>query len=84
MFSCDKCGKCCKNLKLNPMYYHLDRGDGICKYFNENNNECNIYDDRPIICNIDKYYETYLINNISLEEYYLLNKFACEELKKGV
>ena len=42
MFECDKCGACCRSLKRSELYSKLDRGDGVCKYLNDN--LCSIYD----------------------------------------
>lgn len=60
----------------------MDRGDGVCKYFNEENNLCNIYEKRPDKCNIDKTFELIFAKDISKEEYYKLNYEACQRLKK--
>lgn len=81
MFNCDKCGICCTKLKLNMLYKHLDRGDGICKYFNEKTKLCNIYINRPLLCNIDEAYLTFFKNKMSIEDYYQKNYQICEKLK---
>ena len=82
MFKCDKCGICCTKLNLTELSSELNRGDGVCKYFDKENRICTIYDNRPIICNVDAYYNKYLLDVISLEEYYTLNKNICKKLKK--
>ena len=46
MFNCNKCGLCCQN--LNEYYLDLDRGDGVCRYFNEKTRLCDIYEKRPM------------------------------------
>lgn len=78
MFPCDKCGECCKNLRYSNLYSDLDRGDGICKYLE--NNLCLIYNERPILCRIDEGYEL-VKEKMTLEEYYQLNEKACVFLK---
>lgn len=83
MFRCDCCGLCCMNLNMSEMYSDLDRGDGICKYFDEVSKLCSIYDHRPDKCNVDKMYDISLKYKISKEEYYELNYNVCELLKKG-
>ncbi|MCX7694305.1 MAG: YkgJ family cysteine cluster protein [Caloramator sp.] len=70
------------NLKLNSIYEDLDRGDGICKYFDIDSRQCTIYDKRPIKCNIDLFYELYLKDDMDIEEYYRLNYLVCEKLKE--
>ena len=57
MFHCDCCGLCCMNLDKSDLYSDLNRGDGICKYFDEQTHLCSIYDSRPEKCNRDKSYE---------------------------
>lgn len=51
MFECDKCGACCRSLKCSELYSKLDRGDGVCKYLNDN--LCSIYDTRPVLCRVE-------------------------------
>ena len=82
MFICDCCGLCCKNLGNSSIYKDLDRGDGVCKFFNEGNNLCNIYDKRPDKCNVDRMFELYFKDSMSKEEYYKLNYLACNKFKE--
>lgn len=81
MFPCDKCGACCRNLHLSPLYAELDRGDGVCKYLS--GNLCSIYESRPLLCRIDESYEKFFKEVMSIEEYYQLNQEACQLLKKA-
>lgn len=78
---CDKCGLCCKSLNLNPIYEDLHNGDGICKYLNLSTNFCNIYESRPIMCNIELAYNIYFSNLYSKKEFYKLNSDMCFYLK---
>lgn len=82
MFKCDCCGLCCMNLSNSDLYSDLDRGDGVCIYFNIDTKLCSIYDHRPTKCNIDKMYELFFKEKISIEEYYQMNYKACDMLKK--
>ncbi|MCI9487268.1 MAG: YkgJ family cysteine cluster protein [Lachnospiraceae bacterium] len=50
MFQCDCCGLCCMNLKRSSLYGDLDRGDGICRYFDGNARLCTVYENRPDKC----------------------------------
>ena len=84
MFKCDKCGSCCQLVDQNEIFIHLDRGDGICKYYSESQNICLIYDERPIICRVDDYYKEYFANHIDINEYYRLNYEACNKCRKLV
>ncbi len=82
MFICDCCGLCCKKLTSSPLYANLDRGDGVCKFFDEQKKLCSIYYERPDKCNIDRIYDLFFKDNMSKEEYYDLNYKACKKLKK--
>lgn len=82
MFVCDCCGLCCMNLKKSDLYSDLDRGDGICRYFDTVSKLCTIYDERPDKCNVDKTYENYFKDKMTIEQYYQINYAACSALKK--
>lgn len=69
-------------IKNNSIYGYLDRGDGVCKYLTDNN-LCSIYDNRPLICNIDEVYKQFFASQYALDEYYKLNYNACNELKNN-
>lgn len=84
MFECDRCGQCCKNIRLSPIYQKLDRGDGICKYFNIDNSLCTIYKNRPIECNVDAMYDIFFAKKMTRKKYYELNYQWCKRLKKGI
>jgi Fe-S-cluster containining protein len=59
----------------------LDRGDGVCELFDEATKLCTVYEERPLLCNVDKAYSEYFKNLISLEEYHTANYNACKLLK---
>ncbi|MDD3662245.1 MAG: YkgJ family cysteine cluster protein [Candidatus Pacebacteria bacterium] len=79
MFNCDQCGECCRNLHKSELYKELDRGDGVCKYLEEN--LCAIYENRPLLCRVDECYDRYFINIMSREQFYKLNNEECLKLK---
>ena len=79
-FPCDKCGLCCKNIRFSSLSSELDRGDGVCKHLK--NNLCEIYSQRPIFCDVDAYYEKFLAEKISREEFYKMNRAVCKKLKE--
>ena len=81
-FDCDKCGACCKNIRRANFAHELDRGDGICKHFDAQTNLCKIYSTRPIFCNVDAYYEKFLLHVMSREKFYRMNHDACRRLKE--
>ncbi len=63
------------------LFKEFDRGDGICKYLDLNTNLCEIYSERPVICNVDKAYDMYFASVLSKEEYYKMNYDICNQLK---
>ena len=73
MFRCDCCGECCRHLSLSEIYSDLDRGDGVCKFFDEDISLCTIYENRPIKCNVDAMFETYFSQRMTREEYEEIN-----------
>ena len=80
-FPCNQCGWCCQNLDKNELYSKLDRGDGVCKWFNIENNNCTIYNTRPEICNIENmYYSTFF--TIEYSEYIRLNIQVCQLVQR--
>lgn len=80
-FTCDKCGLCCSHLKdFGPPYENLDRGDGVCKNFNEETKLCNIYEQRPILCRVEDGYKQFF-SHIPYEEYVEKNLLGCQALK---
>lgn len=82
-FSCDCCGLCCRNVGKSFLQVELDRGDGVCKNLSENN-LCKIYSERPLFCNVDAYWEKYLSEVMSREQFHKINYKVCAELKKAV
>ena len=79
-FPCNSCGKCCRRVNLSELTTHLDRGDGVCKNFIEESNLCNIYNDRPLICRVEDYYKTYLVEQIEWDDFVKINLEICEKL----
>lgn len=81
-FKCSRCGLCCKNIGVSRLYADLNRGDGICKFFDQNSSLCTIYENRPLICNVDAMYTTYFADKMSKSEFYELNYAGCQVLKQ--
>ena len=82
MFQCTRCGLCCKNLALNKLYADLDRGDGICRYLDISNDLCSIYNKRPLMCNVDRFYREILKETMSIDDYYKKNYMVCKTLRE--
>ena len=82
-FDCNSCGQCCRRVNVNQITDFLDRGDGICRHFEEFSNLCTIYDERPLVCRVEDYYRTHLIELLSWEDFVQLNREVCDELQKN-
>lgn len=82
MFICDKCGLCCMHIDESTINENLNRGDGVCRYFDEKTLLCKIYSGRPIFCNVDKFYDEYLSLQCSRDEFYSANYELCKIFKE--
>ena len=80
MFECDKCGICCKHIDMIPQLKEFDSGNGRCIHLLDDN-LCEIYLDRPDVCNVEKMYELHFKGKISKEEYIRQNKMGCNQQK---
>lgn len=82
MFFCNKCGECCRHIDLIKELKGFDAIGGVCKYLTRDN-LCAIYDKRPLICNVDKYYSEHLKNEIPLSKWYEINEASCKAIMKN-
>lgn len=78
-FPCISCGLCCQQLHRSPFLVHheINSGNGVCIHLKEN--LCEIYQKRPMECNIKASYANY-DHLFSQNEYLSLNLRACLEL----
>ena len=76
-FNCTRCGLCCKNAGRIPGFpLPLKPGTNECRYLSADN-LCEIYDHRPMICQIDKGRPV----GISRKRWYALNEEGCRQLQ---
>ena len=77
---CSNCkAYCCRVIgKILP---ELDRGDCACVYLTDDN-KCEIYDNRPLVCNTVKLYNKYFKDKYTIEEWNEMNHKACEVLRE--
>ncbi len=80
-FPCIKCGQCCRNIGNIPQLTMFNKGDGICCHLK--NNLCDIYFDRPLVCNVQEMYKAYFNNNMDRPTFIRKNLLACFELARG-
>lgn len=81
---CDKCGACCKLFNLSDFpkdeeYQKYNSGNGVCK--NLVNNQCVIYEDRPVFCNVEKLYKEQYSSIMTKEEYDEFIAQQCQNTK---
>jgi uncharacterized protein len=78
-FPCTTCGVCCQHISHLDELKEFDRGDGCCKYLL--GNKCSIYNTRPLICRVDKMFDTFYKQHMTEEEFIYLNLLACKGLQ---
>lgn len=85
-FKCTGCGLCCQHVDraventkhIEWLEFPYDWDDsGRCEKLNENN-QCSVYEDRPLICNVEMFAEAF---NLNKEEFYKLNEQSCIDLQ---
>lgn len=82
-FPCLRCGLCCRNLKAAPEGRDLDRGDGVCRYLEDE--LCSIYEDRPLICNVEALYQARYATAMSWPSFVEMNLRVCRFfLEQGI
>lgn len=81
MFVCTKCGICCKNIDKVPELDDFHFGDGVCMHLTEDN-LCNIYENRPDVCNVERMYQLKYKSVMSQREYDELNSAGCKLLQQ--
>ena len=80
-FPCTGCGLCCQNIGLIPQLKEFDLGNGICKFLK--NSQCEIYENRPDICNIEKMFDLQYKNHFkSKTDFYIENAKVCNSLQE--
>ena len=67
-FPCTQCGICCQNIQGIDSLSHLNRGDGCCIHYDIDNRSCKIYEERPLLCNIELAYEELFKKSISKKD----------------
>ena len=82
MFPCTGCGLCCQNITNIEELTAYDLGNGTCKYFDSISNKCEIYDDRPNICRVDKMFDLVYSKEFTQEEFYIGNAKVCNQLQE--
>lgn len=82
MFPCERCGSCCRRVGEAFLARQMAKPSGVCKYLDESSNLCTIYEDRPIFCRVDEFYEQNLSSIMPREDFYLMNKEVCKNFQR--
>lgn len=80
-FPCDTCGLCCQKVGQSEQTQWLNRGDGVCRYYDEKTRLCTIYETRPLVCRVEDFYQTYLQDKISWRKFVRINIEVCQKFK---
>ena len=82
-FNCFKCGKCCEILSrfIPSLKDELDENN-VCKHYDKSTKLCNIYNNRPLECNVKEYYIANLKDKVPIDDYFKLNLDCCKLLNK--
>lgn len=83
-FPCNACGLCCRRVGQSSETAFLDRSDGVCRHFDEKTHLCTIYQDRPLVCRVEDYYQVNLSSVVSWAVFVDLNVEICNELQRLV
>lgn len=76
-WKCDSgCGVCCMHVSGL-----LPNDNGVCKNYNRELKNCNIYETRPMICRVVEGFEVYDFG-LTWEEYVEVNRESCKRLRK--
>lgn len=77
-FPCSKCGACCRRAGLLPDFPFQTDENGVCEHLTPEN-ECEIYAERPDLCNIGTLYRQKYADLLTLAKYYYLNALLCNK-----
>jgi len=80
-FPCNGCGKCCRHVDRSQETSWLDRGDAVCRHFDEFTNRCLIYADRPLVCRVEAYYLRYFSESVDWDDFVKFNMDICRDLQ---
>lgn len=79
-FNCSQCGECCRHINMIPELKIFDKGNGECIHLKDN--KCNIYENRPDVCQVDVMYEKVYFRLFTKEEFYKENEAVCNILNQ--
>lgn len=78
-FSCNKCGNCCRFIGSIKELEGFADENGICKHLK--GNLCNIYENRPDVCNGLKVYRKYFSTTFTYDFFLKLSQIYCKDFR---
>ena len=81
VFPCVQCGLCCCHVDIVPELQNYNRGDGVCCHLKDN--MCEIYEQRPEICNVQAMYKSKYRAIMDEKTFIKENLNACMKLAEG-
>ncbi|EPP1573466.1 YkgJ family cysteine cluster protein [Campylobacter lari] len=78
-FPCTSCGACCKNINGIEELKHFNI-NGVCINLQEDNS-CKIYNERPLVCRVEDFYNKYFKDTMSKKDFYNENIKICNLLQ---
>jgi Fe-S-cluster containining protein len=81
IFECKKCGQCCRNIGKTGLLKEYENENGECIHLTKDN-LCDIYENRPDICNVKKMYELHFQQYMTYKEYLQYNCEICQVLNE--
>ena len=82
-YKCEKCGCCCKNIYVFDSLFEFKKDLGWCIHLTADN-LCNIYDTRPLICNVSEMYNKHFKDDFTESEFIEINKAVCRRLQERI
>jgi hypothetical protein len=76
-FPCTKCGACCKN--VSGLGLPVKAGTAECIALGPDN-ECTVYEQRPILCRVDKIYDRMFSASMTEKDFFKMTADACNRL----
>ncbi len=89
VFPCSGCGACCRRVDKAVKNFGIESEEGDDFYFPykwddtgrcemlTDDNKCSVYENRPLICNIDKMLS---LTDMSKDKFYAINIEACNAM----
>jgi Fe-S-cluster containining protein len=75
---CSKCGLCCKHAGQVTGFPEETDEKGCCVHLKDN--KCSIYENRPLICRVDDFYEVVKSKFENKDQYIAMNITVCNTL----